>query len=143
MPSIQQTCSNCSKKGHFAVVCLHKNRKRADHVSDQATLEDSEEDNYAFSVKASKKKPTVTVLLNGVKGCMDADSCASTNIMDREQFEKITAASNTPTELVPASNNLYAYGQENQIKLQGKFYSPNREHRHRKKDSGRISSHGE
>ena len=74
------------------MVCLHKNQKCADHVSDQATLEDSEEDDYAFSVTASKKRPTATVLLNGVKGCMDADSCASANIMDWEQFEKITAA---------------------------------------------------
>ena len=106
------------------MVCRHKNRKRADHVSDQATLEDSEEDEYAFSVTASKKRPTVTVLLNGVKGRMDADSCASANIMDREQFEKITAASNTPIELVPASNNLYSYGQENPIKLRGKFTAP-------------------
>ena len=123
-PASGKTCSNCHKKGHFAVVCRHKNRKRADHVSDQATLEDSEEDEYAFSVTASKKRPTVTVLLNGVKGRMDADSCASANIMDREQFEKITAASNTPIELVPASNNLYAYGQENPIKLRGKFTAP-------------------
>ena len=123
-PASGKTCSNCRKKGHFAVVCRHKNQKRADHVSDQATLEDSEEDEYAFSVTASKKRPTVTVLLNGVKGRMDADSCASANIMDREQFEKITAASNTPIELVPASNNLYAYGQENPIKLGGKFTAP-------------------
>ena len=65
-------------------------------MSDQATLEDSEEDDYAFSVTASKKRPTVTVLLNGVKGHMDTDSCASANIMDREQFEKIAAASITP-----------------------------------------------
>ena len=93
-------------------------------MSDQATLEDSEADEYAFSVMASKKRPTVMVLLNGVKGRMDADSCASANIMDREQFEKITAASNTPIELVPASNNLYAYGQENPIKLRGKFTAP-------------------
>ena len=123
-PESGKTCSNCRKKGHFAVVCRHKNRKRADHVSDQATLEDSEEDEYAFSVTASKKRPTVMVLLNGIKGRMDADSCASANIMDREQFEKITAASNTPIELVPASNNLYAYGQENPIKLRGKFTAP-------------------
>ena len=123
-PASGKTCSNCCKKGHFAVVCRHKNRKRADHVSDQATLEDSEEDEYVFIVTASKKRPTVTVLLNGVKGRMEADSCASANIMDREQFEKITAASNTPIELVPASNNLYAYGQENPIKLRGKFTAP-------------------
>ena len=84
-PASGKTCSNCRKKGHFTMVCLHKNRKRADHVSDQTTLEDSEEDEYAFSVTASKKRPIVTVLLNGVKGRMDADSCASANIMDREQ----------------------------------------------------------
>ena len=36
-------------------------------------------------------------------------------------IEKITAASDTPIELIPASNNLYAYGQENPIKLQLKF----------------------
>ena len=124
MPSIRQDVQQLPQEGHFAVVCRHKNRKRADHVSDQATLEDSEEDEYAFSVTASKKRPTVTVLLNGVKGRMDADSCASANIMDREQFEKITAASNTPIELVPASNNLYVYGQENPIKLRGKFTAP-------------------
>ena len=123
-PAYGKTCSNGRKKGHFAVVCLHKNWKRADHVSDQAILEDSEEDDYVFSVTASKKRPTVTVLLNGVKGRMDADSCASANVMDREQFEKITAASDTPIELIPASNNLYAYGQENPIKLQGKFTAP-------------------
>ena len=123
-PASGKMCSHCHKKGHFAVVCLHKNWKRADHVSDQTTLEDPEEDDYAFSITASKKRPTVTVLLNGVKGHMDADSCTSANIMDRGQFEKITAASNTPIELVPASNNLYAYGQENPIKLQGKFTAP-------------------
>ena len=91
-------------------------------MSDQAILEYSEEDDYVYSVIASKKRPTVTV--NSLKGLMDADSCASANIMDREQFEKITATSNNPIELVPANNNFYAYGQENAIKQQGKFTAP-------------------
>ena len=67
----------------------------------------------------------MTVPLHGVKGGMDADSYVLQQISQTENyFEKIMAASNNPIELIPASNSLFAYGQENPIKLQGKFTAP-------------------
>ena len=110
--------------GNFAQVCRRENWKRVNHASDQAILDESEEDDYLSCIMASKKRSTVTVLRNGIKGCMDADSCASANVMDREQFVKIAAASNNPMELGPANDNLYAYGQEKPIKLEEKFTAP-------------------
>ena len=122
-PASGKTCAYCKKKGHFAVACKSKGRSRADHVGEEITSETEESsDDYAFSISSNKKRPTVAVLLNGVKGRMDADSCSSVNIMDQEQYEKIVAASKNPINLTPVNNtNLFAYGQEQPITLKGKF----------------------
>ena len=98
-PASGQTCNNCSKKGHFAVVCK-KRRQQTFHVGDEPTHDtDSDNSDFVFSVKTGKKRPTVAVMINGIKGHMEADSGASANIMDKEQFHKISNACREPMAL--------------------------------------------
>ncbi len=52
---------------------------------------------------------------------MDADSCATANIMDFETFSKIQQRSTEDIQLQPANTNLYAYAQEEPIPLAGCF----------------------
>ena len=91
-PASGQKCNNCSKKGHFAVVCK-KRRQQTFHVGDESMHgTDSDNSDFVFSVRTGKKRRTVAVMINGIKGHMEADSGASANIMDKEQFHKISNA---------------------------------------------------
>ena len=47
---------------------------------------DSDNSDFVFSVKTGKKRPTMAVMINGIKGHMEADSGASANIMDNATF---------------------------------------------------------
>ena len=123
-PASGQTCNNCSKKGHFAVVCK-KRRQQTFHVGDEPTQDtDSDNSDFVFSVNTGKKRPTVAVMINGIKGHMEADSGASANIMDKEQFHKISNACREPIQLMPADNQVFAYGQSEPMALAGKFTAP-------------------
>ena len=123
-PASGQTCNNCSKKGHFAVVCK-KRRQQTFHVGDEPTqYTDSDNSDFVFSVSTGKKRPTVAVMINGIKGHMEADSGASANIMDKEQFHKIINACREPIQLMPANNQVFAYGQSEPMALAGKFTAP-------------------
>ena len=59
--------------------------------------------------------------IQGVKVRMDADSCASENIMDYNQYMTIAKKSLKPLMLEKAENILHAYGQDKLLKLAGKF----------------------
>ena len=60
-------------------------------------------------------------MINGVKGRMEADSCATAKIMDYTQYKTIMNASDKPITLKPATNSLYAYTQNQPLKLTEKF----------------------
>ena len=83
---------------------------------------DSDNSDFVFSVKTGKKRPTVAVMINGIKGHMEADSGASSNIMDKEQFHKISDACREPIQLMPADNQVI--GQSEPMALAGKFTAP-------------------
>ncbi len=66
-------------------------RYKAHQVTDNHDSSDSE---YAFSCQSNNHAiliPTIAVRVNGVKGQMDADSCAMANIMDFETFSKYSS----------------------------------------------------
>ena len=46
-----------------------------------------------FCVTAQDSQVEFKVMVNGIKGRIDADSCSSANVMDKEQFNKIVKAS--------------------------------------------------
>lgn len=127
-PASGQECRSCKKKGHFSVKCMLKKkqetgnppRKNTHARQVQENTEQSDED-YAFSIADGKERPTVKVEIGGVKGKADADSCASTNVMDEHQFSTIQRASTEKLELSPADNNLFAYGQTQPLPLAGRF----------------------
>ena len=94
-------------------------------MGDEPTQDtDSDNSDFVFSVSTGKKRPTVAVMINGIKGHMEADSGASANIMDKEQFHKISNACREPIQLMPANNQVFAYGQSEPMALAGKFTAP-------------------
>ena len=56
-----------------------------------------------------------------MKGKMDADSCATANIIDEVTLSKIQAKLTSKIELKPATTKLYAYAQQKPIDLVGCF----------------------
>ena len=52
---------------------------------------------------------------------MEADSCATVNIMDYTQYTTIMNAWDKPVPLKPATNSLYAYAQNQPLRLTGKL----------------------
>ena len=78
---------------------------------------DSDNSDFVFSVKTGKKRPTMAVMINGIKGHMEADSGASANIMDKEQFHKISDACREPIQLMPTDNQVFAYRQSEPMAL--------------------------
>ena len=60
-------------------------------------------------------------MINGIKGHMGADSGASANLMDNEPFHKISDACREPIQLMPADNQVFAFGQSEPMALAGKF----------------------
>ena len=121
-PASGKMCNNCKRRGHFAKVCRSgKYREQVHQV--QGTTADSDSDgDFVLSPSSNGQYwPTVKVMINGVKGRMEADSCATANIMDHTQYTTIMNASDKPVPSKPATNSLYAYAQNQLLKLTGKF----------------------
>ena len=147
-PASGKTCAVCSKKGHFARQCksneANKKQQHPDQSSHQSSRyykpfkkrykqkahqvsdpqQDSDSD-HVFKLHSeghhTSQTPMVSVRLNGVKGKMDADSCATANIIDEVTLSKIQAKLTRKIELKPATTNLYAYAQQKPIDLVGCF----------------------
>ena len=123
-PASGKRCKKCKRQGHFAIMCRSSDKKKP-HTQTRyiGNPEESDSDSdMIFSITSpSKMRPTVKISVNGVKGCADADSGSTVNVMDREQYRKIEQNSKFEMPLKPADNTLFAYAQSKPITLAGKF----------------------
>ena len=90
-------CSNVQHQNKHAItaprrvtslLCVRREDNKCFMGDEPPHDTDSDNSDFVFSVKTGKKRPTVAVMINGIKGHMEADSGASANIMDKEQFHK-------------------------------------------------------
>ena len=122
-PASGQECSICHKKGHYARKCKSKKDRAKKEVKQFMVAKgsgySSSDSENAFSIKQPSEsfRPPVKVSINGIKGRMDADSCSSANIMDESLFKAV--ADRTGIQLCLTRRSLYAYAQQNPIKLAG------------------------
>ena len=91
----------------------------------QPEQDSSLDSDYVFQLQPSGphsgNAPTVHVLINGVKGKMEADSGSSANILDEKKFQKLQDALEQKISLQPTDTKLYAFAQKEPVPLLGCF----------------------
>ena len=123
-PASGKMCSNCKCRGHFGKVRHSRKYCEQVHQVQGATADSDSDGDFVFSLSSNGiYRPTVKVMIKGVKGRMESDSCATAKIMDYTQYMTIMNASDKPVPLKPATNSLYAYVQNQPLKLMGKFFT--------------------
>ena len=131
-PASGKTCTTCSKKGHFAKMCKGRQKgtdkpkgTRSATKSVQPEHDSSSDSDFVFQLQPSNPQsgsaPTVHVLINGVKGKMEADSGSSANILDEKKFRKLQDALKQKIPLQPTDTKLYAFAQKEPVPLLGHF----------------------
>ena len=82
----------------------------------QPEQDSSSDSDFVFQLQPSSphsgNAPTVHVLINGVKGQMEADSGSSANILDENKFQKPQDALEQKIPLQPTDTKLYAFAQK-------------------------------
>jgi len=111
----------------YAEPNLNNGRAKKVHAVAQQDCSSESDTDFVFSVKSVADNHNehndccVPVYINGVKGKVYVDSCATANIMDEHQFRLIQERSCTPISLVPTTTVVYAYAQKQPIQLAGEF----------------------
>ena len=122
-PASGKMCNNCKCRGHFAKVCHRGKYHEQVHQVQVATSDSDSDGDFVFSLSSNGQyRPTVKVMINGVKGRMEADSSETANIMDYTQYTTIMNSSDKHIPLKPATDSLYAYVQNQPLKLTWKFF---------------------
>ena len=122
-PASGETYTACSKKGHFAKMCKGK-QKGSDKPKGtrsaakwiQPEQDSSSDFDFVFQLQPgsphSGRAPTVHVLINGVKGKVEADWGSSANILDEKKFQKLQDALEQKVSLQPTDTKPYAFAQK-------------------------------
>ena len=68
---------------------------------DKSQKDNSSDSDFVFMTKTTAKSslPTVQVRINGIKGQVEADSCSTANIIDKECFWPASECSEKETEI--------------------------------------------
>ena len=124
-PMKGRTCEACGKPNHFAKYCRPKKfTKKPSDVKIKAVLDpetDSDDsDGYSFSVSWTLtpiKMPCVNISIQGkpVNILVDTGSCM--NVIPEPTFKEIQP----DARLQPASNKIYAFGNNEPLVVAGKF----------------------
>jgi len=123
-PASAKTCALCLKKGHFARMCKDKKNQKDSSSKSRSTTknvqeeeqEESSDSDFTFQVRVGKPRPrncaTVEVLVNGVKGRMEADSCSTANIINEHKLEKLQSSLQNKIAVRPTDTRLFVFAQK-------------------------------
>ena len=124
-PARKATCRKCKLPGHFDVMCQTKQggkrtqTQKKGHVN---TVDESEEDEYAFTLRPNRDKceALVDIIVDGVTiSDMLIDSGTTCNIISKEMWQDMAAKS--AIKLQGTRKRLYPYGKREPLQILGKF----------------------
>ena len=136
-PAKGKNCNACGKRNHFAKVCRtvkkpNSQGKHLPHVPIHRLTEESNEhcppytspptsdDEFLFTLAStSTKTPIVKVKINDQPVKMLLDTGASTDILDKATYDKLSAVK--PIALTKSPVNIFAYGSQSPLPVVGKF----------------------
>lgn len=130
-PARNMKCVKCDKKGHFSICCRQGKSRGARttsgfkskrvHQIDEMIETESESEEYVFNFDDGKSEE-VTCDIGGVKIKMIIDSGTQRNLIPMTLWNDMKKEKVKIIEQIEGSDvKLKAYGQENDIPIQGRF----------------------
>ena len=135
-PAYGKECHNCGKNNHFASVCLkskndsksspkqqnkkwNRTKQKKSHVYQIGETSDNEvDDEYVYTLSNKNKQlPVFSVKVNGQPMMMMADSGATVNIMDLNDFNNLTVK----PKLKQTNTRIMPYDRVKSLKVYGTF----------------------
>ena len=139
-PASGKMCNNCKRRGHFAKVCRSGKYREQVHQVQGATADSDSDGDFVFSLSSNGQyRPTMKVMINGVKGRMEADSCEHYGlhtIYNHNECLRQTCTTKTSNEF---SVRLCA---EPSAQTRGKILHDSQEPHNRPRGGGRIPCFG-
>ena len=138
-PAKGKQCNACGKDNHFSSVCRSKgttqrSKGRVNRVTDTASTqetqatpatnekESSSDDEYLFTLgneASNSATPKTIVKINEQNVQMIIDTGASTDIIDKATFDRISVS--RKIKLQKSTAQIFAYGSDMPLKTYGKF----------------------
>ena len=138
-PAKGKQCNACGKDNHFSSVCRSKgttqrSKGRVNRVTDTASTqetqatpatnekESSSDDEYLFTLgneASNPATPKTSVKINEQNVQMIIDTGASTDIIDKATFDRISVS--RKIKLQKSTAQIFAYGSDMPLKTYGKF----------------------
>ena len=119
-PAKGKTCSHCQKPNHFWSVCRGRNTNQTSPNDNPRELAYNSNQGVTYSEEylfrcsddtdIDKRHAQVNLNIEGVKVSMIADSGSTTNVIDKNTYEKIKSVSKTNIPLHPTSVKIKSYG---------------------------------
>ena len=124
-PAYQATCRCCGKLNHFEAVCRSKGKGESrntrhptvNKVSEEESSDEGEVYTFSLSTQSLKDQPLFTIKVHDTPVTVMADSGASINILDENEYHRLP---NRP-KLEPSSVKIYGYQSTVPLRILGKF----------------------
>lgn len=120
-------CRSCGKEGHFAAVCHTKTGLKVNQVTNEVPHNkvsvditgDDDDPDWVFVLQGDTDDTEMSILVDGMPVAMLIDSGASCNIVGSNVFQ--TLRNNGHTQLKTTFKQLYAYGSDTPLAVEGFF----------------------
>ena len=123
-PAYQTTCRGCGKLNHFEAVCRSKGKRSSrnaprpiNKVSEEESSDEDEAYTFSLSTKTLNDQPLFRIKVHDTPIMIMADSGASINILDENEYHRLT---NRP-KLEPSSVKIYGYRSKVPLRVLGKL----------------------